>query len=101
MRVRTSMRRIASAAALILTLAAPSLSPARGQTAATKTLTVDLAAPTGPATGVGEGFLYGFTSDGTQPVDQFIQPLGINAFRGGGWFSGGWIKDNYTYAPRG
>jgi ricin-type beta-trefoil lectin protein/putative Ig domain-containing protein len=22
--------------------------------------------------------------------------LGINAFRGGGWFSGGWIKDNYT-----
>ena len=32
-----------------------------------------------------------------QPADQFLQPLGINAFRGGGWFSGGWIKDNYQY----
>ncbi|NUR60255.1 MAG: hypothetical protein HOV87_16575 [Catenulispora sp.] len=98
MRLRTSTRRIASAAALILALAAPAFSPARGQTAqpaATEALTVNLAAPTGPSTGVGEGFLYGFTSDGTQPVDQFIQPLGINAFRGGGWFSGGWIKDNY------
>jgi hypothetical protein len=95
MRLRTSTRRIASAAALILALAAPSLSPARGQTAATEALTVNLAAPTVASTGVGEGFLYGFTSDGTQPVDQFIQPLGINAFRGGGWFSGGWIKDNY------
>ena len=46
---------------------------------------------------MGEGFLYGITQDGTQPADQYLQPLGINAFRGGGWFSGGWIKDNYTY----
>ncbi|HEY0499943.1 MAG TPA: hypothetical protein VGD48_29630, partial [Kutzneria sp.] len=95
MRVRTNIRRLASATALILALAVPSFAPARGQVAATEALSVNLAAPTGPSTGVGEGFLYGFTSDGTQPVDQFIQPLGINAFRGGGWFSGGWIKDNY------
>jgi hypothetical protein len=46
---------------------------------------------------VGEGFLYGVSQDGTQPVDQYLQPLGVNAFRGGGWFSGGWIKDNYSY----
>ncbi|MBS2967161.1 hypothetical protein KGA66_29300, partial [Actinocrinis puniceicyclus] len=39
--------------------------------------------------------MYGFSEDGTQPADQYIQPLGINAFRGGGWFSGGWIRDNY------
>ena len=97
MRLRTSTRRIASAAALILALAAPSFSPARGQTTAPEALTVNLAAPTVASTGVGEGFLYGFTSDGTQPADQFIQPLGINAFRGGGWYSGGWIKDNYQF----
>jgi hypothetical protein len=46
---------------------------------------------------VGEGFLYGVSQDGTQPVDQYLQSLGVNAFRGGGWFSGGWIKDNYSY----
>ncbi|NUR31705.1 MAG: hypothetical protein HOV83_38680 [Catenulispora sp.] len=95
MRVRTTIRRLASATALLLAVAVPSFAPAQGQVAATESLTVNLAAPTGPATGVGEGFLYGFTSDGTQPVDQFIQPLGINAFRGGGWYSGGWIKDGY------
>ena len=49
----------------------------------------------GPATGVGEGFLYGVSQDGTQPPDQYLQPLGINAFRGGGHVSGGWIGDGY------
>ena len=67
------------------------------QAAAGESLSVDLASRRGPSTGVGEGFLYGITQDGTQPADQFLQPLGINAFRGGGWFSGGWIKDNYQY----
>src|SRR6185503_18069103 len=47
-------------------------------------LSVDLATTRGPSTGVGEGFLYGISSDGTQPVDQYLKPLGINAFRGGG-----------------
>nr|WP_217698450.1 RICIN domain-containing protein [Peterkaempfera griseoplana] len=71
--------------------------PTHEASAATETLSVDLSATRGPATGVGEGFLYGVSQDGTQPADQYLQPLGINAFRGGGWFSGGWIKDNYTY----
>jgi hypothetical protein len=82
-------------AAAALTLAGALLMPAAGHAAAGESLGVDLSSTRGPATGVGEGFLYGFTEDGTQPADQFIQPLGINAFRGGGWFSGGWIKDGY------
>jgi hypothetical protein len=58
---------------------------------------VNLASVTGPATGVGEGFLYGVSQDGTQPADQYTQPLGITAFRGGGHVTGGWIGDNYQY----
>lgn len=60
-------------------------------------LSVDLASRRGPATGVGAGFLYGTTLDGSQPADQFVQPLGITAFRGGGHASRGWIGDGYTY----
>jgi hypothetical protein len=56
---------------------------------------VNLAAVTGPATGVGEGFLYGVSQDGTQPPDQNLQPLGITAFRGGGHVSRGWIGDGF------
>ncbi|WP_425956069.1 CBM35 domain-containing protein [Xylanimonas sp. McL0601] len=63
----------------------------------TKDLTVDLSTVTGPATGVGQGILYGITEDGSQPGDEYVQPLNLNAFRGGGWFSGGWIRDGYTY----
>jgi hypothetical protein len=63
--------------------------------AAAESLNVNLAAPVGPATGVGEGFLYGVSQDGTQPADQYLQPLGITAFRGGGHTSGGWIGDGY------
>jgi hypothetical protein len=87
--------RLVASAALALTF--PVLAPVAGHAAPPASLSVDLASQRGPSTGVGEGFLYGITSDGTQPADQFLQPLGINAFRGGGWFSGGWIKDNYQY----
>jgi hypothetical protein len=37
------------------------------------------------------------SQDGTQPTDQFVAPLGITAFRGGGHASRGWIGDGYTY----
>ena len=37
------------------------------------------------------------SQDGTQPSDQFIAPLGITAFRGGGHASRGWIGDGYAY----
>ncbi|MFI5895039.1 ricin-type beta-trefoil lectin domain protein [Actinoplanes sp. NPDC051513] len=82
---------MALAAAVPLTVAGES------QAAASEALSVDLASNRGTATGVGEGVLYGINQDATLPADQFIQPLRINAFRGGGWFSGGWIKDNYQF----
>ena len=97
MRTRTGPGRLLLAAAAALALAVPLLAPVVGQAAPNASLSVNLAATRGPSTGVGEGFLYGISSDGTQPVDQYLQPLGINAFRGGGWFSGGWIKDGYQF----
>src|SRR5690349_19217094 len=95
--MRTKPGRLVSAVAAVLVVAFPMLSAAAGHAAAGESMTVDLASARGPSTAVGEGFLYGISQDGTQPADQYLQPLGITAFRGGGWFSGGWIKDNYQY----
>jgi Ricin-type beta-trefoil lectin domain-like len=97
MRTRSSYRRMAAAATTLLTAAFLLVAPGRGEAAGSESLSVNLASTRGAATGVGEGFLYGISQDGTQPADQYLQPLGINAFRGGGWFSGGWIKDGYKY----
>jgi ricin-type beta-trefoil lectin protein len=97
MRTRTRPGRVLPAVGAALALAIPLLAPAPGHAAPTASLSVDLASTRGPSTGVGEGFLYGISSDGTQPVDQFLAPLNINAFRGGGWFSGGWIRDGYQF----
>ena len=94
MRVRTRAGRFAVAAGTVLALAVPVLAPAQGAAAA-ESLSVNLASVTGPATGVGEGVLYGVSQDGTQPSDQYLLPLGVNAFRGGGHVSGGWIGDGY------
>ncbi len=95
-RVRITQIVLAAGAALTLALSLPAPA-APAQAAAGESLSVDLSSTKGPSTGVGEGFLYGISEDGTQPADQYLQPLGLNAFRGGGWFSGGWIKDNYQY----
>ena len=95
MNKKTPPLRLVTAAATLLALAVPLLARAQSATAA-ESLSVNLASVTGPATGVGEGFLYGVSQDGTQPTDQNLQPLGITAFRGGGHVSGGWIGDNYT-----
>ncbi len=94
MSMRTRPRRLAVAAGVGLALAISLLAPAKNALAA-ESLSVNLAATTGPATGVGEGFLYGVSQDGTQPPDQYLEPLGITAFRGGGHVSGGWIGDGY------
>jgi hypothetical protein len=94
MSMRTRPRRLAAAAGIVLALAISVLAPAKNALAA-ESLSVNLAVTTGPATGVGEGFLYGVSQDGTQPADQYLEPLGINAFRGGGHVSGGWIGDGY------
>jgi len=96
MRTRTRPGRLALAAGTVLALAIPwlTLSAAPGASAAGE-LSVNLASVTKPSTGVGEGFLYGMTGDGTQPASQFLSPLNVNAFRGGGHISGGWIGDGY------
>src|SRR5690242_12934901 len=95
--MRTRRSQVAAAAATLLTSALMLAAPTQGAAATSESLTVNLASTRGPATAVGEGFLYGITTDGTQPADQYLQPLGITGFRGGGWFSGGWIKDNYQF----
>src|ERR1035441_7086064 len=64
---------------------------------AAESLSVNLASVTGAAHSVGEGFLYGVSQDGTEPADQFLEPLGITGYRGGGHASSGWIGDGYTY----
>jgi hypothetical protein len=90
------LRRGATAIAFSVAMTVPSVvfgaSPA-----AAASLSVNLASPRGPATGVGEGFLYGFTGDGSQPGDQFVTPLRVNAFRGGGHVSRGWIGDGFRF----
>jgi hypothetical protein len=99
MKTRTRPRRrvLVVAAALLAALAVPLLQPTEAHAA--EALTVNLAATTGSAASVGEGFLYGVSQDGTEPPDQFIQPLGITAMRAGGHAAptGGWIADGYTY----
>jgi Ricin-type beta-trefoil lectin domain-like len=93
MSTRTRQGRLV-AAGMMLALATPLLAPAQSAAAAVS-LSVNLGSVTGTATGVGEGFLYGVSQDGTQPADQFLAPLGMNAFRGGGHASRGWIGDGY------
>ena len=73
--------------------------PARAAAPAGRVLSVNLADTTGKATGVGLGILYGLNEDASLPADQYLKPLDLNAFRGGGWFSGGWIGDDYQFGP--
>ena len=97
MRTTKTLGRLALAAGMVvLGLSVPHPAPVHGAAAA-ESLSVDLSAPTRPATGVGEGFLYGVNQDGSQPSDALLEPLGITAFRGGGHVSGGWIGDGYQY----
>jgi Ricin-type beta-trefoil lectin domain-like len=95
MRTLTRPSRLAVAAAMILALAIPLLRP--GEARAAESLSVNLASVTGAAKSVGQGFLYGVSQDGTGPPDQFLSPLGITGYRGGGHASSGWIGDGYTY----
>jgi hypothetical protein len=96
MSTRARLGRLVTAVAMALALAVPAMAHAPDAHAA-ESMSVNLAAPTGPATGVGEGFLYGFNQDGTQPPDQYLQPLHPNAYRGGGHVTRGWIGDGYRY----
>ncbi len=94
--VRKTAARLAVAAAIVLAAAVPLLGQA-GSAAAAETLSVNLASTTGTSSSVGAGVLYGISQDGTQPADQYLLPLGLNSYRGGGHASSGWIGDGYTY----
>jgi Ricin-type beta-trefoil lectin domain len=85
------------AAATGVTLAVALLTPAPGHAAASESFSVNLASTRGASTGVGSGILYGINQDASLPTDANLLPLGINAFRGGGHASRGWIGDNYTF----
>jgi len=95
MKTKRILGRLALSAGVALAMAIPLMVTAQGN-AATGSLTVDLGSARGPATGVGSGFLYGMSQDGTQPSDALLEPLKINAFRGGGHV-GNWIADGYRY----
>ncbi|MDX6390185.1 MAG: hypothetical protein QOJ73_1248 [Streptosporangiaceae bacterium] len=96
MSTRTGQGRLAVAAGMVLALAVSLLASA-GSAGAAEALSVNLASVRGAAHSVGEGFLYGVSQDSTQPSDQFLSPLGMTGFRGGGHASSGWIGDGYTY----
>lgn len=101
--MRTKSRRSLRAlvAGTVATAAVALVATIGSATAATtpsvKLMSVNLASVTGPSTGVGQGILYGITADGTQPTDEYLKPLHLNSFRGGGWYAGGWVKDGYSY----
>ncbi|MQM27361.1 RICIN domain-containing protein [Glycomyces albidus] len=82
-------------AALAMMLALLIVTP--GESRAQVSLNVNLASDAGPSTGVGLGFLYGVTGDGSQPSDALLEPLKMNAFRAGGHMTRGWIEDGYRY----
>jgi hypothetical protein len=95
-KTRRALGRLAAVAGLTLAAAVPLLAQGSSE-AATASLSVNLAATRGAATGVGSGILYGINQDGSQPANQFVQPLRLTAFRGGGHASRGWIGDNYQF----
>ena len=62
--------RLAGAAGAALVLGLPFAVSIDAQAASTTSLSVNLASTLRPATGVGEGFLYGISQDATQPTEQ-------------------------------
>ncbi|TQS18562.1 CBM35 domain-containing protein [Microbispora hainanensis] len=90
---------LVAAAAFLVSVQQPAAADPDAGSAGVKQLSVDLSAKTKPSKGVGLGILYGITQDGLQPADEYLEPLTLNAYRSGGWYAGGWIKDKYTFGP--
>jgi hypothetical protein len=82
----------------VLALAVSWISPADSHAATAEALSVNLASTTGAPSGVGEGFLYGLSQDGSSPADNYLEPLNVTLMRGGGAriAGDGWIGDGYT-----
>lgn len=82
---------VGATATLALVAVPPSAS------ASTESLAVNLSGTAGAMTGVGQGFLYGLSQDGSAPGDNYLQPLNPTLMRGGGAriAGDGWIGDGY------
>src|ERR1700691_3889813 len=65
-------------------LATARAAPAAHEVASSQTVTVNFASTTGTAHGVGSGFLYGLSQDGTGPDDGLLASLAPTSGRGGG-----------------
>jgi hypothetical protein len=98
-RVRAKRMLITLGAAAALATAI--VAPAAPALASSQTVTVNFASTTGSASGVGSGFLYGLSQDGTGPDDGLLASLAPTSGRGGGarLSGGGWIGDGYTDGP--
>ena len=92
-RVRASVGLAASAL-----LVAGALTQGEVAFAVNQTVTINLASTSGTANGVGAGFLYGMSQDGSGPADNVFTPLAVNSARGGGAdiAGAGWVGDGYT-----
>ena len=90
--------RVPLALATAVVLAATALTQAEAAFATNQTVTINLASTSGTANGVGAGFLYGMSQDGSGPADNVFAPLAVNAARGGGSDipGAGWVGDGYT-----
>ena len=96
-RAKLTLVTVGAAAAL----AAAIVAPAAPALASSQTVTVNFASTAGTANGVGSGFLYGLSQDGTGPDDGLLASLAPTSGRGGGarLSGGGWIGDGYTDGP--
>jgi hypothetical protein len=92
------LKRILITLSAATALAAAINAPANSALASSQTVTVNFASTAGTANGVGSGFLYGLSQDGTGPDDGLLASLAPTSGRGGGarLSGGGWIGDGYT-----
>ena len=101
--MQQTRRRVLLKRTLIILSAAAALAaainaPANSAFASSQTVTVNFATTAGTANGIGSGFLYGLSQDGTGPDDGLLASLAPTSGRGGGarLSGGGWIGDGYT-----
>jgi hypothetical protein len=100
-RVKGALIALRAVVATATAAAAVLVAPAVPALASSQTVTVNFASTTGTANGVGSGFLYGLSQDGSAPDDGLLASLAPTSGRGGGarLSGGGWIGDGYTDGP--
>jgi hypothetical protein len=97
-RRRVRAKRTLIALSVAAALATAIVTPAVPAFAGSQTVTVNFTSTIGTANGVGSGFLYGLSQDGTGPDGGLLASLAPTSGRGGGarLSGGGWIGDGYT-----